>query len=126
MRRLDYKNVEAKFEREIFGIKFNVNIKEFENIDTKNISENEDLEKIIDKILGDGASERINKKIKSDIENGIDTNGIEEMNSKIALSILTYLTEEYIDSTMKPINKTVDKYNKYNRNVRNFKNRYRR
>lgn len=120
MKSIEYRDTERKLEVKIYGLVFEINIKEFENIDTRNISENEDLEKIIDKILGEGASKKINDKRVSD--------GYEEMNSNVALTIIAFITNMYIDNTMKPMDSTINKYNSYDRKIRNVRrnNRYRR
>ncbi len=120
MRRIEYKDTEKKLEVEIYGLKFEINSKEFENIDTRNISENENLEGIIDKVLGEGACNKINEQRVKD--------GYETMNGQIALTIMAFLTDTYVESTVQPVNNTIDKYERYNKRFKNYgrRNRYRR
>lgn len=119
MRKIEYRDTDREWKVNIYGLDFDVNIKEFDNIDTENISKEENLEDIIDKVLGKEASKKINEKRIAD--------GHEEMNSNVALTILAFLTEDYVDRTMQPMNRPLNKYNSYNKRVNNLKrNRYRR
>lgn len=114
---IDYKDTEKKLEVKIFDLPFEINKKELENIDTKQITGNDNLEEIIDKVIGQGAVDKINKKRKQD--------GYDVMDTQVELTILTFITETYVDSSIRPINRVVDKYNNYNRKFRR-NNRYRR
>jgi len=125
MIRIDYKDTDKKVEVEIYGLKFEINKNEIENIDTKNIEENS-LEEIIKKVLGEDAINQINNKRKQD--------GYEEMDTQVKLTIVMFLVETYVNASINPINNMIDKanntYNNMNRNInkvrRNNKNRYRR
>ena len=114
MRNIDYKDTEKEIKVSIYGLEFIVNINEFENIDTKNLNENSDLESILDRVLGENASEKINEKRIND--------GYDKMNSNVALTIIAFITDMYIESTMQPINKPMNRYNSYKKKVDNIKN----
>lgn len=122
MVRIDYKDTEKKLEVEIYGLRFELNSKELENIDTKEINDN--LDEIIKKVLGEDAIEKINAKRKED--------GYEEMDTQVKLTIVTFLVETYVNASISPINNMVnranDKYKNINRKVNNIRNkrRYRR
>lgn len=120
MRKLEYKDIE-KLVINVFGINFNVNVKEYENIDVNNLTENSSIENVIDKVLGENASKKIDEKIKNDVSSGIDTNGIVEFNSQVGLMIVQLISELYIDNSMKPFNRTINKYNNYNNKIRNIR-----
>lgn len=125
MIRLDYKDTDKKLEVEIYGLKFNINSKEIENIDTKDINEkNDKLDEMIKKVLGEEAIEKINNKRKED--------GYEEMDTQVKLTVVMFLVETYVNSSITPINNMFDRANKtydnINRNINRArnKNRYRR
>lgn len=123
MIKIDYKDTDKKIEVDIYGIRFEVNTKELENIDTKNINDN--LDEVITKVLGEDAIETINNKRKAD--------GHEEMDTQVKLTIVTFLVESYVNASISPLSNMVERTNnKYNNidrkvnNIRNRKNRYRR
>ena len=126
MIRLDYKDTDKKLQVEIYGLKFEINSKELEEIDTKNINEeNDKLDEIITKVLGKEAIEKINKKRKED--------GYSEMDSSVKLTVVMFLVETYVNSAIDPIIKTFDKANRSydkimnnSKRIRNNRNRYRR
>lgn len=122
MLKIDYKDTEKKLEVNIYGLNFDINSKELEEIDTKNINDN--LDEIINKVLGEGALDKINAKRKED--------GYEEADNQVKLTIITFLVETYVNASISPINgmvnRTSNKYNNINRKVNNIKGRrnYRR
>ena len=119
MIRLDYRDTDKKLEVNIYGLIFNINSKELENIDTKNVNDN--LDEIIKKVLGEDAIERLNNKRKED--------GHEEMDSQVKLTIVTFLVETYVNASISPINNMVErtnnKYNNIDRKVNNIRSRKR-
>lgn len=122
MIRIDYKDTEKKLEVNIYGLNFDINSKELENVDPKNMNDN--LDEVITKVLGEDAIEKINNKRKED--------GYEEMDTQVKLTIITFLVETYVNASISPINNMVNrtnsKYNNINRKVNNMRNRrnYRR
>lgn len=122
MIKIDYKDTDKKLEVGIYGLNFDINSKELEEIDTKNMNDN--LDEIITKVLGEGALEKINAKRKED--------GYKEADSQVKLTIITFLVETYVNASISPINNMVDrtsyKYKNINRKVNNIKGRrnYRR
>ena len=122
MIKIDYKDTDKKLEVGIYGLNFDINSKELENIDTKNINDN--LDEIITKVLGEDALEKINAKRKED--------GHEEADNQVKLTIITFLVETYVNASISPINNMVERtnnrYNNINRKVNNIKGRrnYRR
>lgn len=117
--RIGYQDTDKKMEVEIYGINFEINSKELEEVDIKNINDN--LDEIIEKILGEGALEKINAKRKED--------GHEEADTQVKLTIITFLVETYVNASISPINNMVDrtsnKYNNINRKVNNIRGRKR-
>ena len=113
MRRLDYRDTEKKLSVDIYGLQFKIKRNELENVDTKKLSEEENLEEAIDRILGEGSSEKINEKRIAD--------GYEKMDTGVALTILAFITDVYVESSIQPISKTIDRYDKYNRKIDNVK-----
>lgn len=127
MIRLDYKDTDKKLEVDIYGLKFKMNTKEIEELDVKNINEkNDKLDEIIKKILGENSIEELNKKRKED--------GYEEMDTQVKLTVVMFLVETYVNSSINPINNIFDKANKtydnINKNINRMRsknrNRYRR
>lgn len=117
--RIGYQDTDKKMEVEIYGINFEINSKELEEVDTKNINDN--LDEIIEKILGEGALEKINAKRKED--------GHEEADTQVKLTIITFLVETYVNVSISPINNMVDrtsnKYKNIDRKVNNIRGRKR-
>ena len=117
MLRIDYKDTEKKLKVVIYGIEFDLNSNELENIDTENINDN--LDEIITKVLGEDAIEKINNKRKED--------GYSEMDTQVKLTIITFLVETYVNASIKPINNMLDrtksKYSNMNRKVNNMRGR---
>lgn len=117
--RIGYQDTDKKMEVEIYGINFEINSKELEEVDTKNINDN--LDEIIEKILGEGALEKINAKRKED--------GHEEADTQVKLTIITFLVETYVNASISPINNMVErannKYKNIDRKVNNIRGRKR-
>lgn len=136
-----YEDTDKKIEIELYGLVFeikNINEEELENLDRDNYNS---VEKQLEKILGNGSIEKINKKRKED--------GYQELNTNIELSILGCIMEVYAKSvtnntlgrvlnSIDDINKDVDdrvnnsfnrqnrrnysrNYNKYKGNQRNYR-----
>ena len=132
---LDYRDTDESVEIEIYGLVFKIkelNKEELEKIDRNN---NNELEKEIDKALGKGAVEKINKKRAQD--------GYEEMNVTVASNILGFIMETYVKGTVGKVansatsaindvandinNLANGNFNDYNREQRrNYNKNYRR
>ena len=117
IRKFSYEDTDKKIEIEIYGLVFEIN---------KNSLENQ-----IDKILGDGSVEKINKKRVAD--------GYKEMDLQIELNLLGCIFETYANATMnnvtnritntaRNINNRINELNNMNRQQRRYNkyNRYRR
>lgn len=122
MRELSYKDTERNIEVKIFGLDFKISNK-IEKLNTEEIQKNAEtdekaIEKIIDEILGQDATKKINEKRVSD--------GYEAMSIDVQTQVLNFLIEQYTKEVLNPLNKTVN--NIQNRNYRNrkYNNRYRR
>lgn len=122
MRELSYKDTERDIEVKIFGLDFKISNK-IEKLNTEEIQKNAEtdekaIEKIIDEILGQDATKKINEKRVSD--------GYEAMSIDVQTQVLNFLIEQYTKEVLNPLNKTVN--NIQNRNYRNrkYNNRYRR
>jgi hypothetical protein len=111
---LNYNDTDKKIEVEIYGLVFEVS-KEIEEIDTNNI---ENIEEVIDKILGNGATMRINEKRKAD--------GYGEVNMQVGLVIVSTCMNAYVNSAISPINKLIDGVEKKVNNINNFNREQRR
>ena len=113
---LDYRDTDERVEIEIYGLVFEIkelNKEELEKIDRSN---NNELEREIDKALGKGAVEKINKKRVQD--------GYEEMNVTVASNILGFIMETYVKGTVgNVVNKTVNAVNDTTNNMVNLMNR---
>lgn len=104
-----YKDTDKKIEIEIYGLVFEIknleSIEELKKIDKSSI---EVIEEQIEKILGNGSVDKINKKRETDGYPKIDLN--------IGLGILGCIFEVYADSmvenTIGKAKNTVDKVNK--------------
>lgn len=104
-----YEDTDKKIEIDLYGLIFEINdlnnIKEIENLDKEN---NNAVEIQFEKILGDGAIEKINKKRISD--------GYKKMDLNIELGILGCVFETYAKGIMgnmfDKLTKTADEINK--------------
>ena len=118
MRNIDFKDTDKKIKECIYGIEFEINTKELEKIDTKEISEDSNLDEILEKILGQGACDKLNKVRKE--------NGYEEMDAGVELAIFLAIITDYVDSRISPVTSTMDNIqNKFDR-MNNYKNRNQR
>lgn len=116
MIKLGYDKTDKKIQIEIYGLIFDIddNISE---VDTKNIEENKNLNKIINEILGEGAVDKINEQRKKD--------GYCEINTQVALTIITACIQTYVDASTKPIEDTFEKYQEKERKFERYSNKYR-
>lgn len=114
MRSLDYKDTEKKLEVNIYGLQFEINGKELNKIETDKLEDKDSLEEAIDSMLGTGAFKKINEKRISD--------GYEEMDSGVALTIIAFITDIYVESSIQPISNTIERYNKYEKQINNVRN----
>ena len=113
MRELSYKDTEREIEVKIFDLEFKISNK-IEKINTEEIQKQAEtdekiIEKIIDDILGENATKKINEKRVQD--------GYEVMSLDVQTQVL------------KPVENTVNNIQKYSndyRRNRKFNNRYRR
>ena len=139
---LDYKDTDKRVEIEIYGLVFEIkelNKEELEKIDRNDSNE---LEKEIDKVLGEGSAEKINRKRLQD--------GYEKMDVAVASNILGFIMETYVKETVGKVansatvamndvannisnlaNGNFNNYNReqrrnYNRNYRKNNRKYRR
>lgn len=138
-----YEDTDKKIEIELYGLVFEINnINEdseeyYKNIDKEDINK---IEKEIEKLLGNGSIEKINKKRESD--------GYSKLTLDIELSILGCIFEAYSKGSIDKVTNKVIKTNKditnqitelknnqfnreqrrnrYNKNYNYKKNRYRR
>lgn len=102
--KLNYEDTDRKIELEIYGLIFEVK-KEIEDIDTKELKEQNkiNISEIIDKIFGNGATDKINKKRIQD--------GYEVMDTQVALTIISYAVNAYVNASVSPINEVINNYN---------------
>lgn len=112
MIKLDYKDTDKKLEIEIYGLIFEIK-KEIEEINANEIN---DAIEIIDKILGTGAKEKINKKRVED--------GYSEMDTQVALAIISTAVNAYVNASTKPVENIVNNYTEKERKFRNFRRNY--
>ena len=104
-----YEDTDKSIEIELYGLVFEINnldnIKELEDLDR---NDNNVIETQLEKILGKGAIDKINRKRVSD--------GYKELNLKIELDILGCIFEAYTktmaESTIGRVKKVVDDINK--------------
>lgn len=115
--RLGYENTDKKIEIEIYGINFEIKnvekIKEYKNVEDDDLNS---LEKMIETLIGTGSIEKLNEQRKKD--------GYNEIDSSIALNILmgiyqTY-AQEYTDNILKPLEKSADRIDRFNRETRKY------
>ena len=102
--KLNYEDTDRKIELEIYGLIFEVK-KEIEDIDAKELKEQNkiNISEIIDKIFGNGATDKINKKRIQD--------GYEVMDTQVALTIISYAVNAYVNASVSPINEVINNYN---------------
>lgn len=102
--KLNYEDTDRKIELEIYGLIFEVK-KEIEDIDAKELKEQNkiNISEIIDKIFGNGATDKINKKRVQD--------GYEVMDTQVALTIISYAVNAYVNASVGPINEVINNYN---------------
>ena len=102
--KLNYEDTDRKIELEIYGLIFEVK-KEIEDIDAKELKEQNkiNISEIIDKIFGNGATDKINKKRIQD--------GYEVMDTQVALTIISYAVNAYVNASVSPINEFINNYN---------------
>lgn len=122
MRELSYKDTEREIEVKIFDLNFKINNK-IEKLNTEEIQKNAEtdiktIEKIIDEILGENATKKINEKRVAD--------GYEEMSLDVQTQVLNFLIEQYTNEVLNPLNKTVNHIQNRNYRNRRYNNRYRR
>lgn len=125
MRELSYKDTEREIEVKIFDLEFKISNK-IEKINTEEIQKQAEtdekiIEKIIDDILGENATKKINEKRVQD--------GYEVMSLDVQTQVLNWIIRQYTEEVLKPVENTVNNIQKYNndyRRNRKFNNRYRR
>lgn len=125
MRELSYKDTEREIEVKIFDLKFKISNK-IEKINTEEIQKQAEtdekiIEKIIDDILGENATKKINEKRVQD--------GYEVMSLDVQTQVLNWIIRQYTEEVLKPVENTVNNIQKYSndyRRNRKFNNRYRR
>lgn len=125
MRELSYKDTEREIEVKIFDLEFKISNK-IEKINTEEIQKQAEtdekiIEKIIDDILGENATKKINEKRVQD--------GYEVMSLDVQTQVLNWIIRQYTEEVLKPVENTVNNIQKYSNNYRRnrkFNNRYRR
>lgn len=123
MRELSYNDTEREIEIKIYGLNFKISDK-IEKLNTEEIQKQAEtdekiIEKVIDDILGENATQKINEQRVKD--------GYDEMNLNVQTQVLNWIVQQYTDEVLEPINKTVNRIQ--NRNYRRngkYNNRYRR
>lgn len=123
MRELSYSDTEREIEVKIYGLNFKISDK-IERLNTEEIQKQAEtdekiIEKVIDDILGENATQKINEQRVKD--------GYDEMNLNVQTQVLNWIVQQYTDEVLEPINKTVNRIQ--NRNYRRngkYNNRYRR
>ena len=126
--RFEYEDTDKKLEINLYGLDFEINnldsIDELENLDKNNSNT---IEAQLEKILGNGAIERINRKREKD--------GYKKLDLNIELNILGCIFEVYaksitgnvldrVTNTVNNINKDINSMNREQRRNHN-KNQYR-
>ena len=125
MRELSYKDIKREIEVKIFDLEFKISNK-IEKINTEEIQKQAEtdekiIEKIIDDILGENATKKINEKRVQD--------GYEVMSLDVQTQVLNWIIRQYTEEVLKPVENTVNNIQKYSndyRRNRKFSNRYRR
>jgi hypothetical protein len=121
--KIGYENTDKKIEIEIYDLKFEISnvekLKEYEDIKDDDLN---GLEKMIEIVLGEGSVQKINEKRLKD--------GYKEMNSTIALNMLSEISsiyiKEYANKIIEPIHKAYNEMNKYSVKRQNYNNRGKR
>lgn len=121
MRELSYKDTEREIEVKIFDLEFKISNK-IEKINTEEIQKQAEtdekiIENIIDNILGQDATKKINEKRVSD--------GYEEMSLDVQTQVLNWIIQTYSEEVLRPMRRTVNNMENYKRG-RKLNNRYRR
>lgn len=124
---LGYDRTDKNVEIDIYGLVFNLNIGEIEHV--KENSNNMSIDEQIERILGENAIEKINKKRAQD--------GYDELSANGKTTILGFIIETYtrvlsgnminaITDTIGDIDKQVKDFNNnnFNRAQRRYNNRY--
>ena len=121
--KIGYENTDKKIEIEIYDLKFEISnvekLKEYEDIKDDDLN---GLEKMIELVLGEGSVQKINEKRLKD--------GYKEMDSTIALNMLSEISsiyiKEYTNKIIEPIHKAYNEMNKYSVKRQNYNNRGKR
>ena len=121
MRELSYKDTERDINIKIFDLEFKISNK-IEKLNVEEIRKQAEtdekvIENIIDDILGENATKKINKKRVSD--------GYEEMSLDVQTQVLNWIIQTYSEEVLRPMRRTVNNMENYKRG-RKFNNRYRR
>lgn len=121
MRELSYKDTEREIEVKIFDLEFKISNK-IEKINVEEIKKQAEtdekvIENIIDDILGQDATKKINEKRVSD--------GYEEMSLDVQTQVLNWIIQTYSEEVLRPMRRTVNNMENYKRG-RKLNNRYRR
>lgn len=121
MRELSYKDTERDINIKIFDLEFKISNK-IEKLNVEEIKKQAEtdekvIENIIDNILGQDATKKINEKRVSD--------GYEEMSLDVQTQVLNWIIQTYSEEVLRPIRRTVNNMENYKRG-RKLNNRYRR
>ena len=123
MIKIDYEQTDKKIKIDIYGLIFEIS-KEIENINS-DYEKIEDYKDVIDKVLGDGATDKINEKRKSD--------GYGEIDTQVFLAIISTAMNAYVNASTQPIHNMINNYedktnrfNKYGNRKNRRDYRYRR
>lgn len=117
MKNIDFKDTDRKFKEKIYGIEFEINVNELEKIDTDKVSEETNTNDILEKILGEGACEKLNNKRKE--------NGYEKLNTNIGLAIIMAIIKDYVEFTFSPIDEIANHYNRVEKRITNINRKQR-
>lgn len=113
-----YEDTDKELEIELYGLVFEIN--NFESVEKlENINRNDmnGIEAQIDKILGNGAVEKINRKRNQD--------GYRNMDIKIELNVLGCIFEAYSKSMLSGVtDKVSNTVNEIENNVNDFTNKF--
>ena len=118
-----YEDTDKSIEIELYGIVFKIeDINEIENIEKIDRDNEEVIESVLEKILGQGAIERINTKRRND--------GYKELDLIIELNILGCIFETYgkamANGVLGRLSKTVDDINEDTNRITNMNRESRR
>lgn len=123
MKKIEFKDTDRRFEVNIYDGIYDINISELEKIDTKDINDDTDVVEILTRVLGKESVNKINEERNE--------NGYQNIDTGVAIAIISLIMEEYINFALAPTKKLEQAYsnaryqrNYNNRNSRN--NRYRR